>query len=53
MFLGKRDHTYQITHSGEGLVITPAEHRKIKGFYVKHGGHLYRGEGVPHSLSFA
>ena len=31
MFLGKREHTYQITYSGEGLVITPAEHPKIQG----------------------
>ena len=50
MFLGKRDHTYQITHSGEGLVIAPAEHRKIRGFYVKHGENVYRGKGVLHSL---
>ena len=33
MFLGKRDHTYQITHSGEGLVIKPVAHRKIRGFW--------------------
>ena len=50
MFLGKRDHTYQITHSGEGLVIKPVEHRKIRGFYVKHGEQVYRGKGVLHSL---
>ena len=50
MFLGKRDHTYQITHSGEGLVIKPVGHRKIRGFYVKHGEHEYRGKGILHSL---
>ena len=50
MFLGKRDHTYQITHSGEGLVIKPVAHRKIRGFYVKHGEHEYRGKGILHSL---
>jgi hypothetical protein len=50
MFLGKRDHTYQITHSGEGLLIKPVEHRKIQGFYVKHGEHEFRGKGVLHSL---
>ena len=50
MFLGKHDPTYQITHSGEGLVITLVEHRKIQGLHVKHGEHLYRGKGVLHSL---
>ena len=46
MFLGKRYHTYQILHSGEGLLFKPVEHQKIKGFYVKHGEHLYRGNGL-------
>jgi len=45
MFLGKRDHTFQITHSGEGIMFKPVEHQKIQGFYVKHGEHLYRGKG--------
>ena len=45
MFLGRRDHTYQITHSGEGLMFKPVDNQKINGFYVKHGSHLYRGEG--------
>ena len=42
MFLGRRDHTYQIRHSGEGLLITPAEHNKIRGFYVKHGEKYFK-----------
>ena len=50
MFLGKRDHTYQITHSGEGLIIRPAQQRKLEGFYVKHGEHEYKGAGILHSL---
>ena len=50
MFLGRRDHTYQIRHSGEGLLITPAEHSKLRGFYVKHKGNVYQGKGVLHSL---
>ena len=50
MFLGKRDHTYQIMHSGKGLVNTPVEHRKIQGLYVKHDENINRGKGVLHSL---
>ena len=50
MFLGRRDHTYQIRHSGEGLVITPADHCKVRGFYVRHNGAVYQGKGVLHSL---
>ena len=50
MFLGKRDHTYQIRHSGEGLVITPAAHCKTRGFYVKHDGDIYQGQGILHGL---
>ena len=50
MFLGKPDHTYQITHSVEGLFSTPVEHLKIRGLYVKHGEPIYRGNGVLHSL---
>ena len=50
MFLGKRDHTYQITHSGEGLMIRPAQQRKLEGFYVKHGEHEFKGAGILHSL---
>ena len=50
MFLGKRDHTYQIRHSGEGLLITPAEHCNARGFYVKHEGRIYQGEGLLHGL---
>ena len=50
MFLGKRDHTYQIQHSGEGLLIIPAEHGKARGFYVRHKGHIYQGEGLLHGL---
>ena len=41
MFLGKIDHTIQIRQSGTGLLVTPAEHCKIRGFYMKHGEHLY------------
>ena len=50
MFLGRRDHTYQIRHMGEGLVITPAEHSNIKGFYVKHGEKIFQGKGILHGL---
>lgn len=50
MFLGRRDHTYQIRHSGEGLLITPAEHNKIRGFYVKHGEKIFQGKGILHGL---
>ena len=30
MFLGKRDHTFQVRHAGEGLMITPADHTKVR-----------------------
>ncbi len=50
MFLGKRDHTYQIKHTGEGILITPAEHKKTVGFYVKHGDKVYQGKGLLHRL---
>ena len=50
MFLGRRDHTYQIRHSGEGLVITPTAHCKTRGFYVKHNGDIYQGQGILHGL---
>jgi len=50
MFLGRRDHTYQVQHAGEGLVITPVEHCNTRGFYVKHGGTVYQGEGILHGL---
>ena len=50
MFLGKQDHAYQITHSGEGLVIKPSHPRKLDGFYVKYGEHEFKGEGILHSL---
>ena len=42
MFLGKRGHTYQIRRSGKGLLITPAEHSKLRGFYVKHGDKIFQ-----------
>ena len=45
LYLGKDDKTYQITHSGEGLMIKPVEHQKIHGVYVRHGERLYRGKG--------
>ena len=50
MFLGKRDHTYQIQHSGEGILITPAEYCNARGFYVKHNGNIYQGKGLLHGL---
>ena len=50
MFLGKQDYTYQIRHMGEGLLITPAKASKLKGFYVKHNGHVYQGKGILHGL---
>ena len=50
MFLGKRDQTYQIKHSGEGLLITPFDHGKTRGFYVKHNGNIYQGRGILHGL---
>ena len=50
MFLGKRDHTYQIHHVGEGYRIKEVPHYKIPGFYAKHGGDIYRGEGILHGL---
>ena len=50
MFLGRRDHTYQIQHSGEGLLITPAEHSKLRGFYVKHDDKVFQGKGILHGL---
>ena len=50
MFLGKRDHTYQIQHTGEGLVIKAVPHRKIRGFYVKHDDQIYQGRGILHGL---
>ena len=50
MFLGKRDHTYQIRHTGEGLLITPVDHYKTRGFYVKHEDKIYQGKGILHGL---
>ena len=50
MFLGKRDHTYQIRHTGEGLLITPVDHDKTRGFYIKHGNDVYQGKGLLHGL---
>ena len=50
MFLGKRDHTYQIQHAGEGLVIKEVPHCKIRGFYVKHNDDIYQGRGILHGL---
>ena len=51
MFLGKRDHTYQIRHTGEGLVIKEVPHnKKIRGFYVKRGDEVYQGRGILHGL---
>ena len=50
MFLGKRDRTVQVHHNGEGLVLTPAEHTKLRGFYVKHDGNVYKGKGILHGL---
>ena len=50
MFLGKRDHTYQIQHAGEGLLIKAVPHSKIRGFYVKHDDHIYQGRGILHGL---
>ena len=50
MFLGKRDHTYQIQHAGEGLVIKEVPHCKIRGFYVKHDDNVYQGRGLLHGL---
>ena len=50
MFLGKRDHTYQIQHTGEGLVITPTKHCKTRGFYIRHEGDVYQGKGLLHGL---
>ena len=50
MFFGRRDRTYQIQKSGEGLLVTPAAHSKLRGFYVKHAGHVYKGEGLLHGL---
>ena len=43
-------HTYQIRHSGEGLLITPAEHSKLRGFYVKHNEKVFQGKGILHGL---
>ena len=43
-------HTYQIRHSGEGLLITPAEHSKLRGFYVKHDEKVFQGKGILHGL---
>ena len=50
MFLGKRDHMYQIQHAGEGLKIKEVPHCHISGFYVKHGDDIYQGEGILHDL---
>ena len=50
MFLGKRDHTYQVRHSGEGLLISPSDYSKTRGFYVKHEGNIYQGKGLLHGL---
>ena len=50
MFLGRREHTYQIRHMGEGLLITPVEHSKIDGFHVKHGKKIFQGRGILHRL---
>ena len=50
MFFGRRDRTYQVRNSGEGLLITPAKHSKLRGFYVRHAGHVYKGEGLLHGL---
>ena len=50
MFFGRRDRTYQVQKSGEGLMITPTAHSKLRGFYVRHDGHVYKGEGLLHGL---
>ena len=50
MFLGKKDHTYQIQHAGEGLLIKAEPHSKIRGFYVKHDDRIYQGRGILHEL---
>ena len=50
MFLGKRDHTYQIQHAGEGLLNKAVPHGKIRGFYVKHDDQIYQGQGILHGL---
>ena len=50
MFLGRRDHTYQMRHSGAGLLITPVEHGKTRGFYIKHEGNVYQGKGLLHGI---
>ena len=50
MFLGKRDHTYQIQHAGERLLIKAVPHSKIRGFYVKHDDRIYQGRGILHEL---
>ena len=50
MFLGRRNHTYQIRQSGEGLMITPVEHQKMQGFYVRHGEKIFKGKGILHAL---
>ena len=50
MFLGKRDYTYHIRHTGEGLLITHAAPCKQRGFYVRHNGHVYQGKGLLHGL---
>ena len=44
MFWGRRDHTFQIRHSGVGLVLAPAEHSKLQGFYVKLGDKVFQGK---------
>lgn len=46
MFLGRKDYTYQIRHSGEGLLFTPAEKSKTRGLYVRHNGRIFQGEGI-------
>ena len=50
MFLGHRDHTYQIKQMGDGLIFEPATHSKIRGFYVNNGGNIFQGRGILHGL---
>ena len=51
MFLGRRNNTYQIEKAeGDGILVTPVEHTKLRGFYVKHNGTVYKGKGLLHGL---
>ena len=47
LYLGKKGYgTARVDIQGDGLVISPTEDEGINGLYLRHDGHIYRGEGI-------